>query len=400
MKLWSKNKVTSETEAKRVETFTVGTDSSLDLLLAPYDVKASVAHAKMLGKVGLIPERDAGSLIQALNEIDEWIKDGSFCIEAGVEDVHSQIELLLTRKLGDIGKKIHLGRSRNDQVLTAIKLFIREELTSICLQTSTFRSRLLQAATDHKHIELPGYTHFQVAMPSSAELWLGAYAESLEEDMELVKAAIRVADKNPLGSAAGYGSNLPLDREFTTKEIGFAGMNVNPVYAQMTRGKTERVAAQALSVLAGTLNKLAYDCILFMGQDMNFISFPDHLTTGSSIMPHKKNPDVWEIIRGKTNQLQSLPNTITLMITNLPSGYHRDLQLIKEELFPAFQSLKDCLAMADLMIGSISFRENILEDDKYKYIRSVERVNEKVLEGKAFRDAYREVSEQISEGTY
>ncbi|MCC7301463.1 MAG: argininosuccinate lyase [Bacteroidia bacterium] len=396
MKLWSTKSGSPDVEEKMVEQFTVGKDTSHDLLLAPYDVIASQAHAKMLGKVGLIPKPEAEQLVLALEEIGKMIRKGTFAIAPGVEDVHSQIEMMLTEKLGEVGKKIHLGRSRNDQVLTAIKLFIREDLKVACSLTSTLRSRLVQAAEANQDIELPGYTHLQVAMPSSAPMWLGAYAESLAEDELMLKTAISVSDKNPLGSAAGYGTDLPLDRDFTTKEIGFAELNENPVYAQMTRGKTEKIAAMALATVAGTLNKLAYDAIFFMTQEINFISFPDHLTTGSSIMPHKKNPDVWEIIRGKTGQLAALPNTITLMTHNLTSGYHRDLQLLKEELFPAFESLKSCLEMSGLMIQNIRFRENILDDEKYKHIRSVEKVNALVKDGMSFRDAYLKVKEELS----
>ncbi len=400
MKLWEKETLKDLGEAKMVEEFTVGNDRVLDMHIASYDVMASIAHAKMLGTTGIIPLTDSKLLITELENILSEIRSGKFRIEEGVEDVHSQLEIILTQRLGEAGKKIHTARSRNDQSLTAIKLFIKDELKTVLSEMNSLCKLLLKLSTRHKCVLLPGYTHFQVAMPSSFGLWFGAYAESLDDDKHLLGAALAVADKNPLGSAAGYGTSFPIDREMTTKELGFAGMNENVVYAQMTRGKTEKIAAVAVAGIASTLNKLAYDAILFMSQDLGFISFPDQLTTGSSIMPHKKNPDVWEIIRGKTNQLMALPNTITMMTTNLPSGYHRDFQLLKEEIFPAFGKLKSCISMATLMLKSIQVREDILSQEKYKHVFSVAEVNKLVMQGVSFREAYRKVAKEIEEGSF
>ena len=396
-KLWQKEK--TKTPAW-LEEFTVGNDKSFDLLLAEYDVKGSMAHAAMLAKVGLITKEENTQLQKELQIILKSILAGSFFIEPQIEDVHSQIEFLLTRKLGDIGKKIHTARSRNDQVLLDIKLFIKAELEKTAAHVKDLFDLLLSLSEQYKKDLLPGYTHLQVAMPSSFGLWFAAYAESLSDDLEMILAAHKIADKNPLGSGAGYGSSLPIDRSFTTKELHFSGMNYNVVYAQMTRGKTEKIAAMALSSVAATLSKLSGDVCLFMSQNFNFISFPDELTTGSSIMPHKKNPDVFELTRARCNKIQALPNELTLLINNLPSGYYRDLQLTKESLFPTFKTLNDCLQAATYMLKQIIVKEDILLDEKYKYAFSVENVNALVNQGYAFREAYKIVGEQVESDTF
>jgi len=396
MKLWQKDK----SALAAVEQFTVGRDREMDAYLAPFDVLGSLAHIAMLEKIGLLTAEELAVLQQELKHIYKEIKDGHFVLEEGVEDIHSQVELLLTRRLGEVGKKIHSGRSRNDQVLVDLKLFLRNELQTLTGEVKQLFDLLQQKSEQYKNVLLPGYTHLQVAMPSSFGLWLGAYAESLVDDLTLLQGAYKVVNKNPLGSAAGYGSSFPLDRELTTRLLGFDTLNYNVVYAQMGRGKTEKTVAFALAGLGATLARLAMDACLFMNQNFGFISFPDELTTGSSIMPHKKNPDVWELIRSYGNKLQALPNEIALMTTNLPSGYHRDLQLLKENLFPAFQVLRNCLQMAGLMLENMRVKENILDDEKYRYLFSVEVVNKLVLEGVPFREAYRQVGMDIEKGTF
>jgi argininosuccinate lyase len=397
MKLWNKaNTGTSE----QVEKFTIGKDREFDLLLAPFDVLGSIAHAKMLASVGLLTKEESGNLIAELKNIYQLIQNSQLTIDENVEDIHSQIELLLTQKLGDTGKKIHSARSRNDQVLLDIKLFLRNEMEILVNDVQSFFQLLVVQSEKYKQHLFPGYTHLQLAMPSSFGLWFGAYAESLVDDMITLKAAYEVVDKNPLGSAAGYGSSFPINRALTTQLLGFADLNYNVVYAQMGRGKTERITAMALANLADTLSRLSMDACLYLNQNFDFVHFPSTLTTGSSIMPHKKNPDVFELIRSYCNRLKALPNEIMLMTANLPSGYHRDLQLLKEHLFPAFQTLKDCLAMAGLMLTNINIRENILEDQRYKYLFSVEEVNKLVLQGVPFRDAYKQVGMAIEENRF
>lgn len=397
MKLWSKEN--SSTSAL-VEQFTVGRDKEFDLLLAKYDVQGSMAHVTMLGEVGLMTKEEADIAIKGLNEILATIELGSFIIEEGIEDVHSQVEYLLTQKIGDTGKKIHSGRSRNDQVAVDIKLYLRAEIVNIKTEVKNLFDLLVVQSENNKNVLLPGYTHLQIAMPSSVGLWLGAYAESLVDDMELLAAAYHVANKNPLGSGAGYGSSFPLDRKRTTALLKFETLNWNSVYAQMSRGKTEKFTAIGLSGFAASLSKLSMDCCLYMNQNFAFISFPDELTTGSSIMPHKKNPDVFELIRAKCNRIQSIPNELTLLINNLPSGYHRDLQLTKEILFPAIEELKACLQLIQLMLSNMKVRENILVDEKYKYLFSVEAVNELVNKGVPFREAYQQVGNAINKGEF
>ncbi|HQS50402.1 MAG: argininosuccinate lyase [Sphingobacteriales bacterium 17-39-43] len=395
-KLWQK-----ETETERsVEKFTVGNDRELDHQLAAFDVLGSLAHTRMLESVGLMGSRDLEQVQAGLKQIFREVQEGKFSIEDDVEDVHSQVELLLTRRIGDAGKKIHSGRSRNDQVLVDLKLFFRSEIQKLVRNTDILFTQLIAQSEEHKDKLLPGYTHLQIAMPSSFGLWFGAYAESLADDMELMLAAWKVCNKNPLGSAAGYGSSFPLNRTMTTELLGFDSLNYNVVYAQMGRGKTERILAQAMSSLAATLAKLAMDACLFINQNFAFISFPDELTTGSSIMPHKKNPDVFELIRARCNKIQALPNEIALMTTNLPSGYHRDLQLLKENLFPAFRSLNECLEMTGFMLQSIRIKEDILKDEKYAYLFSVDAVNEEVLNGLPFREAYKKVGAAIEKGEF
>jgi argininosuccinate lyase len=396
MKLWQKDK----DALAEVTKFTVGSDREMDSHLAPFDVLGSLAHIQMLESIQLLTKDELAILSKELKNIYAQIENGNFKIEEGVEDIHSQIELLLTKKLGDVGKKIHSGRSRNDQVLLDVKLFIRSEIQNLTQEIQKLFELLITKSEEHKDKLLPGYTHLQLAMPSSVGLWLGAYAESLADDLIILEAAYRIANKNPLGSAAGYGSSFPLNRTMTTQLLGFDDLNYNVVYAQMGRGKTERIVAQAMSNVAATLAKLSMDACLYLNQNFGFISFPEELTTGSSIMPHKKNPDVFELIRAKCNGLQSLSNEIAMLTTNLPSGYHRDLQLLKEKLFPAFQTLKDCLSMASLMLTNIQVKENILSDEKYKYLFSVEEVNKLVLGGMPFRDAYKKIGQDIEQGKF
>ena len=396
MKLWNKG---FEPD-KAIEEYTVGNDRVLDLRLAQYDIEGSMAHIKMLETIGLLEKSELVQLLAALSELLEEARKGNFVIEEGVEDVHSQVELMLTRRLGDIGKKIHSGRSRNDQVLVDLKLFMRDELRDIARHTKTLFDRLIELSEKHKATLMPGYTHLQIAMPSSFGLWFGAYAESLIDDMRLVAAAYDTANQNPLGSAAGYGSSFPLNREMTTELLGFQTLHYNAVAAQMSRGKTERATAYAIASLASTVGRFAMDICLFMCQNFGFISFPDNLTTGSSIMPHKKNPDVFEITRGKCNRLQAIPNEIALLTANLPLGYHRDMQLLKDIIFPATREICDVLAMCDFMLQHIRINEGILEDKKYDYLFTVEDVNRLVLEGVPFREAYREVGVAVQEGRY
>jgi len=397
MKLWQKD----NTEISGlIDSFTVGRDREFDLMLAKFDVEGSVAHVKMLGEVGLMTSEEAQKAVAGLLDIADSIQKGTFEIAEGVEDVHSQVEFLLTEKIGDAGKKIHSGRSRNDQVAVDIKLFLRAGIGETRQNVlDLFHLLVSQSEKFSTHL-LPGYTHLQLAMPSSFGLWLGSYAESLVDDMEMLAAAYAVANKNPLGSGAGYGSSFPLSRKRTTELLHFKTLNWNSAYAQMTRGKTEKLTAMALSSIASTLAKLAMDCCLYMNQNFGFIRFPENLTTGSSIMPHKKNPDVFELIRGKCNRIQSLPNELSLLTTNLPSGYHREMQLTKEIIFPAFKELNACLQLMQVMISAMNVKENILDDEKYKYLFSVERVNELVNKGISFRDAYKEVGNQIEKGEF
>jgi argininosuccinate lyase len=396
MKLWQKDKTVSS----EVEKFTVGNDRELDLFLAPFDVLGSLAHIEMLQSVGLLSKDDLKMLQEELKDIYNVTRTGNFKLDEGVEDIHSQVEMLLTKKLGDVGKKIHSARSRNDQVLVDLKLFLRSAIEETVNNTKELFDLLLQQSEKYKEDLLPGYTHLQLAMPSSFGLWFGAYAESLVDDLVTLQAAYSIVNKNPLGSAAGYGSSFPINRKMTTDLLGFDDLNYNVVYAQMGRGKSERIVSSALANIAATLSKLSMDATLFLNQNFNFISFPEELTTGSSIMPHKKNPDVFELIRSHCNRIQALPNEIMLMTTNLPSGYHRDLQLLKEHLFPAFQNLNDCLRMAGLMISNISVSKNILQDEKYKFIFSVEEVNKLVANGMSFRDAYKQIGADIEKGNF
>jgi len=395
-KLWQKTTNVNEL----VENFTVGRDAEFDAQMAAFDVLGSLAHTQMLQSIGLMSVEDLHLVQKELKNIYADIEKGNFTIEKGVEDVHSQVELLLTKRIGDAGKKIHSGRSRNDQVLVDLKLFFRHELQQVVEETEKLFKQLITLSEKHKNTLLPGYTHLQVAMPSSFGLWFGAYAESLADDLEMVLAAYKVTNKNPLGSAAGYGSSFPLNRTMTTGLLGFDSLNYNVVYAQMGRGKTERVIAQALAGIAATVAKMAMDQALYLSQNFAFISYPDTLTTGSSIMPHKKNPDVWEIMRGKCNRIQALPNDVAMMTTNLPSGYHRELQLLKELLFPAFTDLKDCLHMATFMLQNITVNTEILNDPKYTYLFSVEEVNRLVLGGTPFRDAYKQIGLAIEKGEF
>jgi len=383
-----------------IENFTVGRDRELDLRLARYDVEGSKAHIRMLQKIGLLSAEELDTLLPALDDIAASIERGEFVIEDGVEDVHSQVEFLLTSRLGDIGKKIHSGRSRNDQVLVDLKLFFRDELRRISEAIDRLFRRLQSLSEEHKDKLMPGYTHMQVAMPSSFGLWFGAYAEALTDDMQMVVAAYNIANQNPLGSAAGYGSSFPLDREMTTDLLGFDSPHYNVVAAQMSRGKTERAVASAVAAVAATLAHMAMDICTWVCGNFGFVSFPDELTTGSSIMPHKKNPDVFEIMRGKCNRLQSLPNELALLTANLPLGYNRDLQLMKDIMFPATDELVSCLDMAEFMLSHIIVKEGILEDSRYDYIFTVEEVNRLVLGGMPFRDAYRKVGMEVQNGTY
>jgi argininosuccinate lyase len=396
MKLWDKGFSTD----KKIDHFTVGNDRELDLHLAKYDVIASKAHAKMLGKIGLLTLEETNSLVDELNRIGTSITKGEFKIEDSFEDMHSKIEFLLTLRLGDTGKKIHTARSRNDQVLVAMHLYLKDELAEIKSQTKTLFDLLLNLADKYKRVLLPGYTHLQIAMPSSFGLWFSAYAESLIDDLYFIDAAYKVADQNPLGSAAGYGSSFDIDRNFTTKEMGFETMKYNVVAAQMGRGKVEKATAFGMANIAATLSKMAMDICLYMSQNFDFISFPDELTTGSSIMPHKKNPDVFELVRGKCNKLQSIPNQLTLVINNLPSGYHRDLQLVKEIIVPAIQDMKSCLEILTFSLSEIRINETIIEDPKYDYLFSVDTLNELVQNGMPFRDAYKKMGQEIEAGTF
>jgi len=397
MKLWQKDRTAV---SELIETFTVGRDKEFDILLAKHDVLGSIAHVTMLGETGLMTKEEATTAVKELKKILSEIENASFSIQNGVEDIHSQVELLLTERIGEIGKKIHSGRSRNDQVAVDIKLYLREEILNIKKSVKELFDLLISNSEKFKDKLLPGYTHLQIAMPSSFGLWFGAYAESLVDDLELLAAAFAVTNKNPLGSGAGYGSSFALKRKKTTEVLGFATLNWNSVYAQMSRGKTEKITSMGLSCVAATLSKLAMDAALFMNQNFGFISFPDELTTGSSIMPHKKNPDVFELIRAKCNRIQSIPNELTLLINNLPSGYHRDLQLTKEILFPAIEELKACIQLMHLMLSNIAVKDNILDDTKYKYLFSVEAVNELVNKGVPFRDAYKQVGNQIEKGDF
>ena len=395
-KLWEKN---VQVDAG-IDRFTVGRDREMDLYLAPYDILGSIAHITLLESIGLLTRDELDTLTAELRRIYAVAEAGEFAIEEGIEDVHSQVELMLTRKLGDIGKKIHSGRSRNDQVLVDLKLFIRSELQQIVELTDHLFTTLIAQSEKYKEVLMPGYTHLQVAMPSSFGLWFGAYAESLVDDLTVLLAAYKVSNRNPLGSAAGYGSSFPLNRSLTTQLLGFDSMNYNVVYAQMGRGKTERIVASALASIAATLAKLAFDACLFNSQNFGFIKLPDAYTTGSSIMPHKKNPDVFELTRAKCNKIQALPYQITLIANNLPSGYFRDLQIIKEVFLPSFDELKDCLRMVEQMMSRITVNDHILDDKRYDPIFSVEEVNRLTLEGTPFRDAYKQVGLRIEAGDF
>lgn len=395
-KLWDKG---FEPDA-HIEAYTVGNDRELDLRLARYDVEGSLAHITMLESIGLLTRDELERLTAGLKEIAAEIEAGRFEIEPDTEDVHSQVELLLTRRLGDVGKKIHSGRSRNDQVLVDLKLFLRDELRQTAAAVRTLFDRLQELSERYRDVLMPGYTHLQVAMPSSFGLWFGAYAETLVDDLRLVAAAYHIANQNPLGSAAGYGSSFPLDRTMTTRLLGFETLHYNVVAAQMSRGKCERAAANAIAAVAATVGRLAMDVCLFMSQNFGFVSLPDELTTGSSIMPHKKNPDVFEVMRGRCNRLQSVPNEIALLTTNLPSGYHRDLQLLKDILFPATSEIRRTLAMCTFMVGNLRVNTHILEDARYDYLFTVEEVNRLVLEGVPFREAYRRVGMEVQRGEY
>ena len=397
MKLWSKAN-TSTTTA--VDKFTVGRDKEFDQMLAPFDVLGSIAHTKMLATVGLLTDSESQQLVKALQKIHAKVIAPDFIIPEGVEDIHSYVEFLLTAELGDTGKKIHSARSRNDQVLVDIKLFLRASIQELVADTQQLFTLLQEQSERYSKHLLPGYTHLQLAMPSSFGLWFGAYAESLVDDMTTLAAAYKVVNKNPLGSAAGYGSSFPINRTLTTQLLGFDELNYNVVYAQMGRGKTERIVSAAMANIADTLAKLSMDMCLYLNQNFSFVSFPPELTTGSSIMPHKKNPDVFELVRSYCNRLKALPNEIMLMTTNLPSGYQRDLQLLKEHLFPAFTELSNCLQMVHLMLSNIEVKEQIVEEEKYRFIFSVEEVNKLVLSGMPFRDAYKKVGESIESGTF
>jgi argininosuccinate lyase len=397
MKLWQKEGVHT---AAQIEAFTVGRDRELDVFLAEFDVQGSLAHTQMLASIGLLEASELTEIQQELKAIYQEIKVGNFVIEEGVEDVHSQIELLLTQRLGEIGKKIHAGRSRNDQVLVDLKLYTRAKLQEVAEATQQLFDLLISLSNQHKDVLLPGYTHLQIAMPSSFGLWFGAYAEALVDDMDMLQTAYRMANKNPLGSGAGYGSSFPLNRTMTTQLLGFEHLHYNVVYAQMSRGKTEQVACTAIAQVASTLSRMAMDICLYNSQNFGFVTLPDTMTTGSSIMPHKKNPDVAELLRGKTNRLKALPNEVMLAMSNLPSGYHREMQLLKEILMPAFDEILNCLTISHFMLSGIKVKEGILEDSKYDLLFSVERVNEMVLQGVPFREAYQRIGKEIAEGTY
>ena len=394
--LWSKG--TKATDL--VEDFTVGNDRILDLRLAKYDVLGSMAHIKMLESIGLLTSEELETLTNGLQTILEEIKDGTFILENDVEDIHSQVELLLTRRLGEIGKKIHSGRSRNDQVLVDLKLFLKEEVSRLREEVLTLFATLQGLSEKYKNVLLPGYTHGQIAMPSSFGLWFGAFAEALADDMYMLKGAYHVTDQNPLGSAAGYGSSFPLDRQMTTDLLGFGSLNYNVVAAQLSRGKSERAVASAIGAIALTLNKFAADCCMYMCPNYGFIKFPDELTTGSSIMPHKKNPDVWEIMRGNCNRIMSVESQISMLCSNMPHGYHREFQLLKDILFPALELVHKCLVMADYMLQHISINQNILDAPIYDYLFTVEEVNRRTLEGTPFRDAYKSVGIEVNEGKF
>lgn len=397
MKLWQKDNTDT---SKRVETFTVGRDKEFDVLLAPFDVQGNKAQAAMLAKVGLITEAENILLQAELDNILDEVSAPGFSLPDAVEDIHSYIEMLLTERVGEAGKKIHTGRSRNDQVAVDVKLYLRAEISVVKESVSKLFNLLLLKAEENRDKLLPGYTHLQLAMPSSAGLWLSAFAESLTDDLEMLLAAYNIVNKNPLGSGAGYGSSFPLDREATTAALGFSGVNVSSVYAQMTRGKAEKAVATGISYIAATLGRLSYDCCLYLNQNFGFISFPSSLTTGSSIMPHKKNPDVFELIRAKCNRIQATPNELTLLINNLPSGYHRDMQLTKEILFPALEDLKACIEMACLMMENITVNDHLLEDEKYKYLFTVEAMNALMQKGMSYRDAYREIGNSVDNGSF
>lgn len=396
MKLWQKEGEIN----KEIERFTVGRDRELDVLLAKHDIMGTLAHITMLESIDLLTAEELKILIAELRNIYKEVLDGNFEIEDGVEDVHSQVELILTKRLGEVGKKIHSGRSRNDQVLVDLKLFTRTELRDVVDLILPLFQQLIKLSEQYKDVLMPGYTHYQVAMPSSFGLWFGAYAESLVDDMEALLAAFKITNKNPLGSAAGYGSSFPLNRTMTTQLLGFDDLNYNVVYAQMGRGKTERAVAQALSSVASTLSKLAQDVCLYNNQNFAFVKFPDHLTTGSSIMPHKKNPDVFELIRAKCNKMLALPTEIIMITNNLASGYHRDLQIIKESFLPVFEEMKSCLYITKYMLENIIINDSAIHDEKYKYIFSVDVVNKMVLDGTSFRDAYKKVGLDIEAGTF
>ncbi|MFI3317753.1 MAG: argininosuccinate lyase [Rikenellaceae bacterium] len=396
MKLWSKGFEPDQ----MIETYTVGRDRELDMRLAKYDVEGSMAHITMLESIGLLEADELKVLLAELENIKGEIEQGNFSIEEGVEDIHSQVEMLLTRRLGDVGKKIHSGRSRNDQVLVDLKLFLRDEIRAMAADTKALFDSLQRLSQEHKDVLMPGYTHLQVAMPSSFGLWFGAYAESLIDDMRLLAAAYETVDQNPLGSAAGYGSSFPLDREMTTRLLGFETLHYNVVAAQMSRGKSERATAYAMAAIASTVAKFAMDVCLFNSQNFSFVSFPDKYTTGSSIMPHKKNPDVFELMRGRCNRLQALPNEISMMLTNLPLGYHRDLQLLKDILFPATEELRRSLSMCCFMLEHIQIKESILDEKRYDYLFTVEDVNRLAMEGMPFREAYKSVGMQVQRGEY
>ncbi len=394
--LWSKG--TQATDL--VEDFTVGNDRILDMRLAKYDVIGSKAHIKMLESIGLLTADELSILTDALDRILEEINSGDFILEDDVEDIHSQVELLLTRRLGDIGKKIHSGRSRNDQVLVDVKLFLKDEVLAVREEVLQLFNTLQRLSEEHKNALLPGYTHGQVAMPSSFGLWFGAYAEALADDMYMLHGAFNVTDQNPLGSAAGYGSSFPLDRQMTTGLLGFGSLDYNVVAAQLSRGKSERAVASAIGAISLTLNKFAADCCMYMSPNYGFIRFPDELTTGSSIMPHKKNPDVWEIMRGNCNRIMATENQISMMCSNMPHGYHREFQLLKDILFPALELMHKCLGMADYMLQHIQVNENILDAPIYDYLFTVEEVNRRTLEGMPFRDAYKSVGIEVNEGRF
>lgn len=396
-KIWQKDDLATNI---LVNKFTVGKDLDFDERLAKYDVKGSMAHCQMLAETGIISGEESEQMLSVLGDILKDIENGNFEIDKEAEDIHSQVEAILIEKLGDTGKKIHTARSRNDQVLLDIKLYLLDEIRDITALTDEFFQILIGLADQHKNKLLPGYTHLQIAMPSSFGLWFGAYAEALLDDVELLFSVKNIINKNPLGSAAGYGSSFPIDRESTTYNLGFQSMNYNSVYAQMTRGKSEKMLSMAMATLAGTLGKFAYDVCLYLSQNFDFISFPKEFTTGSSIMPHKKNPDIFELVRARCNRIQSLPNELILLTNNLPSGYHRDVQLTKEILFPAIDSLKECLEILSYTLPNIQVKDGILEDEKYKYLFSVEKINEEVKKGSSFRDAYVKVGQEIENNEF